>query len=88
MPYIKQEERGKWKKIVEEIEKTAKNIPDDKIDGEMNYLITSTLLKIYEESYFNYNKAIGMIECVKQEFYRRRVAPYEDKKIKENGDVK
>jgi len=88
MPYIKQEEREKWDKIIEEISKLAKDIPEDKIDGELNYLITSVLLKVYKESYFNYNKAIGMLECAKQEFYRRKVAPYEDKKIKENGDVK
>lgn len=25
--------------------------------------------------------------CAKQEFYRRVLSPYEDKKIKENGDI-
>jgi len=30
---------------------------------------------------------IGVLECVKQEFYRRKVAPYEDIKIIENGDI-
>lgn len=29
----------------------------------------------------------GAIECAKLEFYRRVAAPYEDKKIAENGDV-
>lgn len=30
---------------------------------------------------------IGTIECVKLEFYRRVVAPYEDKKAEQNGDA-
>jgi len=30
---------------------------------------------------------MGVLECIKQEFYRRAVAPYEDKKKEENGDV-
>jgi len=30
---------------------------------------------------------IGALEACKLEFYRRAVVPYEDKKIKENGDV-
>jgi hypothetical protein len=28
-----------------------------------------------------------MLECAKQEFYRRNTAPYEDEKVLENGDV-
>jgi len=28
-----------------------------------------------------------VISCVAKEFYRRRIAPFEDKKIKERGDV-
>lgn len=30
---------------------------------------------------------LGTLECVKLEFYRRVVAPYEDKKCAENGDA-
>jgi len=58
--------------------------------GEMNYLITRQLLlwlKGRKESYTNYNEVIGMLECVKQEFYRRMVVPHEEKKKGENSDV-
>ena len=58
--------------------------------GEMNYLITRQLsfwLKGRTESYTSYNEVIGMLECIKQEFYRRAVVPYEENKKKENGDV-
>jgi hypothetical protein len=42
---------------------------------------------LYPPKYFNYNRAIGVLECIKLEFYRRMVGPYEDIKIKEAGDV-
>lgn len=31
--------------------------------------------------------AVGALECCKLEFYRRVAVPYEDRKIKSNGDV-
>ena len=58
--------------------------------GELNYLITqlcTTFIGRVAPSYTNYNEVIGVLECVKQEFYRRAMVPYEDKKIAENGDV-
>jgi hypothetical protein len=30
----------------------------------------------------------GVLENIKQEYYRRVAEPYEDKKIIENGDIK
>ena len=33
------------------------------------------------------SEAIGALECAKLELYRRILAPYEDKKLAENGDV-
>ena len=38
-------------------------------------------------AYAEFNEAIGAIECAKLELYRRMLAPYEDRKIAENGDV-
>lgn len=57
-------------------------------DGEMNYVITKLLLNFYDGyGYQAYNRAMGVLECAKQEFYRRKIAPYEDEKIKQNGDI-
>jgi hypothetical protein len=59
-------------------------------EGELNYLITLNCLDYVDEigeSYASYNAVIGALECAKLEMYRRMIAPYEDKKIKENGDV-
>jgi hypothetical protein len=39
----------------------------------------------------SYNKIAmitGVLENIKQEFYRRIAAPYEDTKIIQNGDIK
>ncbi len=58
--------------------------------GELNYLITKICLEYiqgYGYSYQAMNDIIGALECAKLEMYRRRVAPYEDEKMKENGDV-
>lgn len=57
--------------------------------GLLNYSITTLIKKVYGDdlSYADHNEIIGMLECVKQEWYRRQVAPYEDGKIEENGDV-
>jgi len=45
------------------------------------------LIGVYPPKYFNYNRAMGVLESCKLEFYRRFVGRYEDKKIKENGDI-
>lgn len=57
--------------------------------GELNYLIFKACLKFQggEHCYHSYNTVIGVLECVKQEFYRRCVVPYEEIKKEENGDV-
>lgn len=58
--------------------------------GQLNYKITqlcNQYLKFYGASYTQLNEIVGVLECAKQEFYRRVVSPYEDKKIKEHGDV-
>ena len=54
--------------------------------GNLNYF----LFKLAKKScscYADYAAFIGELEAAKLEIYRRQIAPYEDKKIKENGDV-
>ena len=58
--------------------------------GELNYMFTLEALRYIDNhgiSYSTLNDIIGALECCKQEFIRRIVNPYEDKKIKDNGDV-
>lgn len=88
MPYIARHARKQLDPAIEEVV----NLIRDRVDGEsrdgwLNYAITKLLLGLYEESYTEYNAAIGVLECAKNEFYRRAVEPYEDQKKKLNGDV-
>jgi len=79
MPYIKEDRRESIDKRLD-IEKA----------GELNYQFTQVILNYLDtkgESYQTYNDIMGAIECCKLELYRRKVGLYEDKKIKENGDV-
>jgi hypothetical protein len=58
--------------------------------GDVNYAVTRLLCSAYGLSlpcYHDLNEAMGVLECVKHELYRRIAAPYEDAKAAENGDV-
>jgi len=86
MPYIKQEDRDRIDKYIDELLLWLSRHPDS--DGTVNYVITRIIDDIYGEGgYVVYNRAMGVLDCIAREFYRRRVAPYEDEKIEENGDV-
>jgi hypothetical protein len=74
MPYVKPEQRTN----------------EIKNPGELNYQVTCLIKKYFEDKELNYqhiNDVVGALEGAKLEFYRRIVAPYEDIKINENGDV-
>ena len=87
MPYIKPERREKYQAVLGELIGILQSLPVEEVDGELNYVMTRILKEVYPLRYFHINKAIGVLECIKQEFYRRVAAPYEDVKIKESGDV-
>lgn len=58
--------------------------------GELNFLITNTIiayLKNKGENYQTYNDIIGALEGCKLELYARKVRAYEEKKCTINGDV-
>jgi len=84
MPYIKKEDRKVFDYLVKKLW-----INEDTPAGEINYLITKILLKSTgkKRTYKRLNELVGVLRCCSLEFYRRVVAPYEDKKIKENGDL-
>ncbi len=88
MPYIKQEDKSKFSMSLDHLYETMQN--HGITPGELNYLFTE-LSKYYimtkGSSYTHMNDVMGSLEGCKLEFYRRVVAPYEDMKIKENGDI-
>ena len=57
--------------------------------GQLNYIITKIVHEYLgdDANYERYNDAIGVLESAKLELYRRKVSPYEDKKVDLNGDV-
>ena len=62
--------------------------------AELNYTITMLIDEYLDNPEFgevpNYerlNSVVGVLECVKLEFYSRLVAAYENRKLEENGDV-
>jgi hypothetical protein len=87
MPYIKQDMRKEWDEIAKLVLKILNEQKEEDKEGCLNYLITKILKNSYKPKYFNYNRVIGLLECIKLEFYRRQIAEYENLKIKENGDV-
>jgi hypothetical protein len=85
MPYIKQERRNQI-----DVGYTPLWGSQPNTAGELNYLITTILIDYYsnkEGGYAAINDVLGALEGAKLEFYRRIAVPYEDQKIKENGDV-
>ena len=85
MPYIHQQDREYLSDIVTQFKTIEFENP-----GQLNYLITE-LIKAYipnnTVTYTTVNDIVGVLECAKQEFYRRVASPYEDNKIEKNGDV-
>ena len=85
MPYIKKPDRERLDPKIQEL---AQTINPDQRAGELNYSITKLLLALKGAGkYKDYNELIGALESAKLEFYRRQVRPYEDEKVRENGDV-
>jgi hypothetical protein len=86
MPYIRKEDRKLFEQVLFPFKVNAKL--NKLTAGELNYLITAIIdRQLDNANYARMNEIVGALECCKQEFIRRKLNPYEDKKIKENSDV-
>lgn len=86
MPYIKKAQRQALDYC--HVDTVGKRCIDNA--GQLNYVITKIIRGYIMQkgmSYETLNTIIGVLDSAKLEFYRRTVAPYENKKIDENGDV-
>ncbi len=82
MPYIKEHEKESFEIALKLLR--AGNC------GELNFLFTKILqnyLKDHGVSYQTCNDIVGALDNAKDEFRRRILHPYENKKIEMNGDV-
>ena len=88
MPYIKKENRPQYDKDVQNLVKTFISQKDLDV-GALNYTISTLVWAIFNNSrrYKTGNDIVGVLECVKQEFYRRKLSELENEKIIENGDI-
>ena len=80
MPYIDPDDRAD----------VAPVLPAARSAGELNYQLTvvvRTYLGRHGLSYATCNDIVGALDNCKDEFRRRIQHPYEDKKLRENGDV-
>lgn len=90
MPYITNEQRDVLDDTIKRLSLSllsTKNRDEKKLDGELNYVICSLISNLYDRNYFSLNRVMGVLTCVQLEVYRRIIAPYEDKKSIDNGDV-
>lgn len=85
MPYIKDKKKRDY--ITDGIYRILDKANDS---GDIVFMFYKTLIiwvRMRKVRFFSLCMAVGICVCTLLEFYRRQVAPYEDKKIKENGDV-
>ncbi|MEM4165291.1 MAG: hypothetical protein QXJ86_05565 [Nitrososphaerales archaeon] len=73
--------------LVKQVLGVFQKFSDEERDGCLNYFFTKVLKDLYEPSYFNYERVMGLLSCIQHEFYRRWVAVYEDTKKEMHGDI-
>lgn len=100
MPYIKESNRANLDPCIEDMMRCLReNIPSisEKLTneeflsmcGDINYAFSRIVSGVMGEvSYPKVAVITGVLENIKQEFYRRVATPYEDMKIMQNGDIK
>jgi hypothetical protein len=103
MPYVDETSRNKLDDCIGELILCLKNTASDKpfekneldnneilsIAGNINYVFSRVCANLMgTPSYSKIVVLTGVLENIKQEFYRRVASSYEDKKIAANGDIK
>lgn len=91
MPYIRKEDRVWCDGYIDGLVEGIDGMDDNEIEwaGQLNYIVSKICWDLFDQfpSYAQGNKIMGVLVCAAQEFYRRKMVPYEEKKIKENGDL-
>jgi len=91
MPYVKREIRRHLAKWLDGLILNLVNLTSSgtRNSGVVTYVIYKILVDIYGRgNYERRSNALKVLESVKLEFYRKILAPYEDKKAEENGDIR
>lgn len=94
MPYIKEDRRERLNFCIEEmihcLDGGRYNTGSmEEILGDINYTFSRILASLMgDPTYNNIAMITGVLENIKQEYYRRVASVYEDQKIIQNGDIK
>lgn len=89
MPYIKKYCRSHIDRKIESVIEHLGKLDEETLAGEMNYCFSKIAWTLFEKKrkYARINTINGVFISAQQEFARRKVGPYEDEKIQENGDL-
>lgn len=95
MPYIIEEHRPVYDKEIESLIIKLSNAGDVQLDGDANYVISRIVAGSFKLhwgsnqkwSYQRAARAFLVFKAAAAEFYRRVLAPHEDKAIAKNGDI-
>jgi len=95
MPYITKLDREQLDPVITQLHKQIVNMEVDDCDtnteDNINYVITRLIQMVYGDSTStnsaNINEAMAVLECAKQEFYRKVAVPYQDQREFENGSI-
>ena len=90
MPYIAPEDRPDYDNTIDTI--VTKLRTSGSQPGHLNYVLTSIVLRLMYSTgqkvgYTLRSMFGGVLADLRDEFYRRHMAEYEDEKISEHGDV-
>jgi hypothetical protein len=91
MPYIVPEKRQALDPVIEDLIRTLRDLslddPNDNVGGNLNYVFSVVLNRLYTNGYADIQNAIGLLNCIALEYYRKYAEPYEDSKEYSNGKV-
>lgn len=95
MPYIDETSRKVLDRYIDDLADAITNCSEldnenvMTVLGDMNYCVSRLIGQVMgDTSYAKVAMLTGVLENVKQEFYRRVAVPYEEEKIVQNGDIK
>lgn len=85
MPYIKQERRDLLDPSIDEVIFALAQM--DAGMGDLNYVVTRLMIGMGAQGYTEMSAVRAVANDAADEYYARLMRPYEDRKIKDNGDI-
>lgn len=91
MPYIHRDTRKEVDAAIDTLVESLQRVGGDENPGVLNYTLFATLVRLFgltqDTNYGKIHLIDGVLSNVGREIYDRFARPYENQKIRENGDV-